>query len=71
MSTYYPTDVDSMLKISGVGSFKLEKYGDMFIETIRDYVKVHDIRKADVLEKPKTKNNAPAKADTKLVSYEL
>ncbi len=71
MSTYYPTDVDSMLKISGVGSFKLEKYGDIFIETIRDYVKVHDIRKADVLEKPKTKNNAPAKADTKLVSYEL
>lgn len=71
MSTYYPTDVDSMLKISGVGSFKLEKYGDMFIETIRDYVKVHDIRKADVLEKPKTKNNTPAKADTKLVSYEL
>lgn len=32
---------------------------------------MHDIKKIDVLEKPKTKNNAPAKPDTKLISYEL
>lgn len=70
MSTYYPTDVDSMLKISGVGSFKLEKYGDVFIDAIRNYVQEHHIGKLDSLEKNKQKNNTP-KVDTKLVSYEL
>lgn len=71
MSTYYPTDVDSMLKISGVGAFKLEKYGDIFIEAIRDYVQEHDIKKVDILERPRIKNTPTPKPDTKLVSYEL
>lgn len=71
MSTYYPTDVDSMLKISGVGAFKLEKYGDVFIEAIRNYVQEHDIKKLDILERPRIKNIPTPKPDTKLVSYEL
>lgn len=71
MSTYYPTDVDSMLKISGVGAFKLEKYGDIFIQAIRNYVQVHDIRKIDVLETSKPKISTTSKIDTKLVSYDL
>lgn len=71
MSTYYPTDVDSMLKISGVGTFKLEKYGDVFIDTIRNYVKEHNIKKLDIIEKLETKNITAPKIDTKLVSCEL
>ncbi|MCI8361692.1 MAG: DNA helicase RecQ [Clostridia bacterium] len=71
MSTYYPTDVDSMLKISGVGSFKLEKYGDVFIDAIRNYVQEHDIKNLDILEKTKVKNEPTPKVDTKLISYEL
>lgn len=71
MSTYYPTDVDNMLKISGVGAFKLEKYGDVFIEAIRNYVDAHDIRKVDISQNSRTKTNTSTKADTKLVSYEL
>lgn len=71
MSTYYPTDVDSILKISGVGAFKLEKYGDIFIQAIRNYVQVHDIRKIDVLETSKPKISTTSKIDTKLVSYDL
>lgn len=38
MSTYFPTNVESMLQISGVGINKLEKYGNIFIETISKYV---------------------------------
>ena len=38
MSTYFPINVESMLEISGVGVNKLEKYGDIFIETINKYV---------------------------------
>lgn len=71
MSTYYPTDVDSMLKISGVGTFKLEKYGDVFIDAIRDYVTEHEIKKSYILEKPKNNTTSTPKIDTKLVSYEL
>lgn len=71
MSTYYPINVDSMLKISGVGSFKLEKYGDAFIDTIRNYVEEHSIKKLDILENSKTKRHNVPKVDTKLVSYDL
>lgn len=71
MSTYYPTDVDSMLKISGVGTFKLEKYGDIFIDVIRNYTQEHDIKRLDTLENSKSKSIATPKVDTKQVSYEL
>ena len=71
MCTYYPTDVDSMLKISGVGAFKLEKYGDVFIAAIRNYVQEHNIKKLDILEEHKNKSNFTSKVDTKFVSYEL
>lgn len=71
MSTYYPTDVDSMLKISGVGSLKLENYGDVFINAIRNYVQEHDIKKVPVLEKTSIKSEVTPKADTKKVSYDL
>lgn len=43
MCTYYPTNVEKMLKISGVGTFKLEKYGDVFINAIKDYVVKNNI----------------------------
>lgn len=71
MSTYYPTDVDSMLKISGVGAFKLEKYGDVFIEAIRNYVEDNNIKQLDISEKYTHKSTVNAKVDTKLISYEL
>ncbi|NPV93462.1 MAG: DNA helicase RecQ [Firmicutes bacterium] len=33
-----PTSEEEMLKISGVGAYKLNKYGERFISTIRSYV---------------------------------
>lgn len=39
MSTYFPTTVDKMLQINGVGVKKLEKYGDAFMKAIEEYLK--------------------------------
>lgn len=69
MSTYYPDDVDSMSKISGVGNFKLEKYGAAFIGAIQDYKTLHDIRSSKRPSKLETK--ATPKEDTRIISYEL
>lgn len=69
MATYYPDDIESMLKISGVGSFKLEKYGAAFIEAIQDYRTSHDIQSAKSFPKKETKTTP--KEDTRMVSYEL
>ncbi len=38
MCTKLPLTCDTMLTVSGVGKFKLEKYGDRFIKTINEYV---------------------------------
>ena len=44
MSTVYPTDVESLLKISGIGNYKVEKYGDIFISTIKKYLAENKIK---------------------------
>ncbi|MFW6287604.1 MAG: DNA helicase RecQ, partial [bacterium] len=41
MSNYYPIDKYSMLKITGVGEIKFEKYGEQFIQLIKDYMDEH------------------------------
>lgn len=43
MATYYPTSVNSMKKIFGVGSRKLAKYGQVFIEMINEYCNEHQL----------------------------
>lgn len=32
-----PTNKNAMLKVSGVGEFKFEKYGERFLEVIRSW----------------------------------
>ena len=75
-----------MLEISGVGVNKLEKYGNIFIETIDKYVVENNIevpeRKlkiskealaSDSISDDTESKNAPAKVkeDTRIVSYNL
>jgi ATP-dependent DNA helicase RecQ len=43
MAAYYPTSVISLKKIFGVGSRKLAKYGQVFIEEITAYCKEHQL----------------------------
>ena len=72
MSTYYPVSVDNMLKISGVGINKLEKYGNLFMETIQKYVTENHI---SAIENPKNsvpqnaKKEAISKENTNMISY--
>ena len=68
MSTFYPTDAESMLKIEGVGLNKLVKYGNVFIEAISDYASKNNI---DVQDIAPTKIVKAPKPDTKLISYDM
>ena len=68
MSTFYPTDAESMLKIEGVGLNKLVKYGNRFIETISDYVSKNNIKVSNLAKPQKTKT---PKQDTRLITYEM
>lgn len=57
MATYYPMSLDSLSKIHGVGSVKLERYGQIFLEAIQAYC-VH----RGIAEKPKEQARTSAKA---------
>lgn len=45
MSIKYPINKDEILQVSGVGEVKYERYGERFIEIIRDYVVTNNIKK--------------------------
>lgn len=83
MSTFYPTTVEKLLKISGVGEYKLEHYGDIFIQAIKDYVEIHSVtipnfgdEDNDKITPAKSISDLPKKEikpkeDTKMVTYNL
>ena len=43
MSSEYPTTNQALLDISGVGEHKLEKYGEIFLSTIKSYMTINNI----------------------------
>lgn len=55
MSTYFPRDKQSLLKVSGVGEKKFETYGEGFLNIIIDYANLKEIDSVAILqvEKPK------------------
>lgn len=71
----YPVDRESLLGISGVGSVKLEKFGDFFTEAIKAYVEENKIqipRNISMgISKKKDRKAAEAVGDTKEESYRL
>lgn len=83
MSTYFPTTAQNMLKINGVGTNKLEKYGNKFIDLIHKYVVDNNIEIPEIPSAPlanenekikkTTKSNEEnvKKEDTKLITYNL
>ncbi len=44
MATSYPTSKEEMLKISGVGEFKYNNYGELFINAIKDYLEKNNLK---------------------------
>ena len=74
MATYFPTSEDQMLKISGVGDSKFDKYGNRFLETIIPYVSENNITPKEIpIETPKKKSSVESspKVNTAEISYNL
>ena len=58
MSVYYPQSLQSMARIKGVGSAKLEKYGIQFMEKIQGYCLQKGINEREIASKTETRANA-------------
>lgn len=80
MCTYFPTNVENMIKITGVGSNKLKKYGDIFMETINKYVSENNIDIPEIVYKYNKQvsvntnykiSSTKIKKDTKIISCNL
>lgn len=68
-----PVSDEALLAVSGVGKFKLEKYGGRFIEVINQYVSENNMtvpETAAAKQEKRSPGNKPKK-DTRLVTYEL
>lgn len=47
MSTMYPTSIDELMTVPGVGTGKASKYGDAFIAVIKRYVEENEIERPE------------------------
>jgi ATP-dependent DNA helicase RecQ len=61
MAIKYPTTIEEMSNVFGVGDGKAKKYGKEFISFIRDYVEENDIIKPDELVVKSTGTNSALK----------
>ena len=75
MCRKYPTSGEDMLKVSGVGAFKLEKYGEQFISAIKSYVDENSIEVDDYAyvnpRRERASKSGEPKIDTRMATYEL
>jgi ATP-dependent DNA helicase RecQ len=76
LSTYLPLTKNDLPKMSGFGAYKIERYGEPFLEKIQDYCNEHSLSTRIELKQPtgRTKKQvAPREraSDTKRISYEL
>ena len=60
LSTYLPNSKEELNQISGFGAFKIEKYGEIFLPTIIEFSKNHNISSKISEKKPK-KQREPRK----------
>lgn len=77
MCILYPTTLEELNNVSGVGNYKAEHYGEYFLSAIQDFVDEHCIVKASipfdsVAKKVKVASeNKSNKEDTRITSYNL
>ncbi len=78
LATYLPLSKNDLPKISGFGAFKIERYGDQFLEKVQDYCNDHSLDTRIELKQPTrtkktvTTRERPERAtDTKKASYEM
>jgi ATP-dependent DNA helicase RecQ len=55
MAAYYPQSHESLLKISGVGQVKLEKYGTVFLDVMKAYCGKHGLKERALTPSPSPK----------------
>jgi ATP-dependent DNA helicase RecQ len=65
MAARRPTTKEEMLKITGVGEYKLKKYGDMFLKEIAEYLETLEGSNSST-EKSKVKNSVKDEVKTKV-----
>jgi ATP-dependent DNA helicase RecQ len=77
LATYLPLTIDDLSKISGFGAFKLEKYGQQFLEPIQDYCRENRLESKIHLKQPKRERKQKATvvrerpSETKRLSLEM
>jgi len=59
MAFHLPTNRQEFLNITGVGERKLEDFGDLFIETIKDYAEANNIASNNIIMKHYRKKERP------------
>ncbi|MBY0481520.1 MAG: DNA helicase RecQ [Chitinophagaceae bacterium] len=74
LATYLPLKQSDLPKISGFGAFKIEKYGDDFLEMVQDYCIANHLETRMDLKHPmkgkKIKQVKERETETKKLSYE-
>ena len=75
LATYLPQTPDDLLRISGFGEVKLDKYGKQFLDVVQDYTREHGLESR--MENARSKHRrsstrqAQRKTDTKQASFDL
>ena len=81
MARFYPVTQEEMMQITGVGEYKMEKYGEIFLEIVRNYVAEYPLeveriklalqeeRQQESFNKVQTQKSAPR--DSYKRTYEL
>lgn len=71
LATYLPLNTNDLLKISGFGQVKAEKYGQAFLEAVQDYCNEHKLETRIQLKQPKRerKKAAERSSDTRRLSF--
>lgn len=74
LATFLPQDASGMLKMSGIGDVKMERYGADFLRVVKDYCELHDLESRMNLKMPvrkkRSKRNAKGE-DTYSVSLKM
>lgn len=77
LATYLPLTLNDLLKISGFGAFKADKYGEPFLETVLNYCNEHKLDTRIHLKQPKRERKQKATApierstDTRRITYAM
>jgi len=73
LATYLPASLADLSLISGFGAFKIEKYGQPFLNEVIGYCALHQLQSRINLKQPKRqrKSAAPSSSDTKRTSLHL